>query len=62
MAIDLKLANQIWQASRWFAEREQGMGSVVRLDYYSVLMTVCALLESKNLAQALVDESWEDRD
>jgi hypothetical protein len=60
MGRDLNLANRIWWATRWYAQRQKGLGALVLLDYYSVVMAVSALLESKELAQELVDESWEE--
>jgi hypothetical protein len=57
MGIDLKLANRVWRAAKRFAEQEHDTDE--NIDYYTVLMTVCALLRSKALAQVIVDESWE---
>ncbi len=59
MATDLKLVNRVWKGAQ--AEvQHQARG--LSIDYPSVLFAVIAILNNKNLAQELVDESWEGID
>lgn len=57
MATDLKLVNRVWKGAQKEAEH-QARG--LSLDYPSVLFAVIAILNSKELAQELVDETWEE--
>lgn len=58
MGVDLRLANRVWKAAqREVAQQASGL----QIDYPSVLFAVIAILNDRELAQELVDETWDEK-